>query len=70
MYANEREFTRMYENERESGVVAAPWLRFTASSRGQMISNDVYKFISTFDKAGSEERQNLISANPMQVTLP
>lgn len=33
---------------------------------GQMISNDVYNFITNFDKVGPEERANLISTNPMQ----
>lgn len=36
-------------------------------SRGQMISNEVYTFISNFDKATPEERASLISPNPMQV---
>ena len=31
-----------------------------------MISNEVYNFISNFDKANPEERANLISTNPMQ----
>lgn len=32
-----------------------------------MISNEVYTFISNFDKASPEERASLISPNPMQV---
>nr|KAG5692881.1 hypothetical protein BaRGS_002316 [Batillaria attramentaria] len=31
-----------------------------------MISNDVYNFITNFDKVSPEERSNLISSNPMQ----
>ncbi|PVD31914.1 hypothetical protein C0Q70_07340 [Pomacea canaliculata] len=34
--------------------------------QGQMISNEVYTFISNFDKASPEERASLISPNPMQ----
>ena len=35
-----------------------------------MISNEVYNFISNFDKAKPPERSTLINANPMQVPCP
>ena len=42
-------------------------LTFFVSFRGQMISQEVYNFISQFDRATPDARAKLLSDNPFQV---
>ncbi|XP_076456871.1 V-type proton ATPase subunit H-like isoform X1 [Babylonia areolata] len=52
--------------QQRANDVRANVVNWKSYLQGQMISNEVYNFISNFDKAGPEERASMISSNPMQ----
>ncbi|KAK7091298.1 V-type proton ATPase subunit H-like isoform X1 [Littorina saxatilis] len=52
--------------QQRANDVRANVVNWKSYLQGQMISNEVFNFISNFDNAKPEERSNLINANPMQ----